>query len=769
MDDVLGKPARFRTAPIAPNDDGSALVSDAVGAWNSAHTIHGIITQFDEFETTADQTRYRVVLEPKIADLNRAVTSRLFQRLTLQEIITLILRHEGYAAGVDFIFKLRGESYKRREYVTQYRETTVAFIQRICAQEGVWFRFEQKKDRAAVVFGDDMDAYARKQRVLPHRRDSGLESSGGEAIKALEKHSRRVPEAVRLNDFNHRTADVPLLVEQSAARDNATTHAVDYHWGEHYEAPEEGEHVARIRHEAHLARQLTFTGTGNPFWLEAGEVLGIDPSPSDAPHGVFVTAIEVQGSRTAPFWMSFEGIPADRVWRTHMDTIARPVVDGVLPARVASPGGYKYAYLDEHGRYVVKLPFDLDEWSPGGTSRPVRMAKPYSGAKYGHHFPLIDGAEVALIFTNGDPDRPIIVGAMHNSEQADLVNSENKTRNLIVTAAGNVQRMEDLQDAEHVHLSTPYAASELNLGHMVDTEGNPRGKGTELRSQGRTSVRGEKGVLISAESHASASDHQLAMQGAQRLLDLALQRMRSLGEAASFAEAVASDYERQRVLLDETLTDLKKSGVLVSAPEGIGMASGSDVQLAAEHHLIATAGANADIGVMKRFTVAAGELISLFAQKLGIKLIAARGKVEMQAQSDEMLLTSDKDMRVTSANGRVVIEAKSELLLKCGGSYLRLSANGIEDGTQGDRTVKSAAFRREGPSSLGEAMNTWKHATLDEQFTLQWPFDGSPVANRTFSIIREDGSVIRGLTDASGKTGLQKSIFADGVRLRIDP
>ncbi|QKM51337.1 hypothetical protein B7760_05403 [Burkholderia glumae] len=244
--------------------------------------------------------------------------------------------------------------------------------------------------------------------------------------------------------------------------------------------------------------------------------------------------------------------------------------------------------------------------------------------------------------------------------------------------------------------------------------------------------------------------------------------MRSLAEAAAAAQAVAADYESQRSLLDGTLKELKKAGVLVSAPEGMGLASGTDLQLVANNHLFATAGGNADIGVMKRFTVAAGELVSIFAQKLGMKLIAARGKVEIQAQSDEMNLVADKNMRITSANGRVTIEAKEELLLKCGGSYVRISSTGIEDGTRGNRTIKSAAFSRQGPSSLAEAVNNWKHAPFDEEFTLKWPFSDEPVRNQRFSIIRDDGSVIQGSTDAAGKTSLQRALFAESVRLRID-
>ncbi len=426
MDQVLGRPARFITYPIDPDMGNLQRMFGANAEQFSnkapAQTVHGIITKFDEFETSVDETRYRVTLEPKLADLDRGVTSRLYQRQSVEEIVTDTLRHEGYRAGVDFVFRLRGE-YKRHEYVTQYHETTFAFIQRICAEEGIWFRWEQKKDYAALVFGDDLDAYARKPRTTRYRRDSGLESVGADSIKTLRRRTRRVPEAVKLHDYNHRQADVSLLVENNTAPNDKTTNAVDYHWGEHYETPEEGQRIAGLRHEAHLASQISFIGTGNPFWLEAGEVMQIDPVQVDAKYGIFITSVRSHGARSKSYRVTFEGIPSDRVWRTPMESIPKPVIEGILPARVTSPGNYKYSYLTEEGWYVVKLPFDLDEWSPGGTSRPVRFAKPYSGDNYGHHFPLIDSAEVALLFTAGDPNRPIIMGAMHDSLHPDLVNN----------------------------------------------------------------------------------------------------------------------------------------------------------------------------------------------------------------------------------------------------------------------------------------------------------------------------------------------------------
>ncbi|KVQ88218.1 type VI secretion system Vgr family protein [Burkholderia ubonensis] len=718
MDQVLGRPAKFIVDPIDPNMDYLTKMFGENAAQFSkkppAYTVHGIITKFDEFETSADETRYRVVLEPTLADLDRGVTSRLFQKQSVDEIVTDTLRHYGYRAGVDFVFQLRGQ-YKRREYVTQYHETTFAFIQRICAEEGIWFRWEQKKDRAVVVFGDDLDAYARKQRAVPYRRDSGLESAGADAIKTLGRETRRVPESVRLHDYNHRLAGVSLLVEENAAREDKTTNAVDYRWGEHYETPEEGKRVARLRHEAYLASQITFKGTGNPFWLEAGEVMRVDPKPADAKHGIFITSVESHGGRNESYRVSFEGIPSDRVWRTHIASIQRPSIDGILPARITSPGDYKYAYLTEQGWYVIKLPFDLDEWSPGGTSRPVRFAKPYSGDNYGHHFPLIDGAEVAIVHTGGDPNRPVIIGAMHDSLHPDLVNNLNHTRNLIRTAGQNEMRMEDKEGVEHIHLTSPLQTSELNLGHMVDRDRKERGHGAELRTDGPVAVRGAKGVLVTAEGQPGASGQQLAMQDADMTLEQAEQILRALNDSANAANALQADIDQQRALIQQKLKRLQKPVIVATAPDGVGIASGQQMQFAARRQMFITAGDGLDIGIMKRIAVAAGEMISFFAARLGIRIFAAKGKVQVQAQSDMMELMSMQNMTVNSSDGEVIITGRKGVTIGDGaGAYIKLSGGKIILGSPAGEIEFKGNLKVDDPDGGNFKFPTWSKAPLND-------------------------------------------------------
>jgi type VI secretion system secreted protein VgrG len=383
-----------------------------------------------------------------------------------------------------------------------------------------------------------------------------------------------------------------------------------------------------------------------------------------------------------------------------VDPAAKQRITGILPARVMSPDNYKYAYMTPQSGYRIKSPFDLDEWSPGGTSRPVRLAKPYAGRDYGHHFPLIDGTEVAVIFTDGDPNRPIIIGAMHDSQHPDHVNNENNTRNILRTAGGNEMRMEDREGSEHVHLTTPFQASELNLGHMVNDQREKRGLGGELRSDEHVALRGGMGVLISAEAQPKANGQQLDMAEARTQLDAAAAQMKALADAAQVAQAHVAEVEKQRQFLEQRLDKLQQAVLLASAPAGVALTSGHHLQLAAQGNLMATASGNADIGVLKKFTVAAGEAISLFAQKLGMKLFAASGKLEIQAQRDEMLLTALKDLKIVSVEGTVVISAEKEVWIGAGGSYSRYTAEGIVNATRGDILEKCASWDKPAATSM---------------------------------------------------------------------
>lgn len=228
------------------------------------------------------------------------------------------------------------------------------------------------------------------------------------------------------------------------------------------------------------------------------------------------------------------------------------------------------------------------------------------------------------------------------------------------------------------------------------------------------SIRGGKGVFISADAQPQAQGKMLAMQDAVNELYKAQQLTASLRSAAETATAELADLQTQKSLLSDALTELKQAALLLSAPAGIAQATAKSLQLTAGENLIATSGKNTDFSILKNFTVAAGEAISLFAQKLGIKFFAAKGKVEIQAQSDGMTLDALKDVLISSSEGNVTIRAKQDILLVgSGGAYLRIGNGEVESGAPDKIIQRAAVWQKFGGQSAGEMFNTWQQGNYE--------------------------------------------------------
>lgn len=409
----------------------------------------------------------------------------------------------------------------------------------------------------------------------------------------------------------------------------------------------------------------------------------MDADLPDAPNGQVITEVIHSGGRDKAYRNSYKAIPSDRRFRLPIDENKWPRIAGTLSGRVTSPQNYKYAYLTQQGHYVVRLDLDFDEWPKGAESVPLRLAKPFAGTRQtGFHFPLIDGTEVAVAFRDGDPNKPYIAHALHHSQHEDLVTTKDRwlSRNVIRTQSNNKLRMEDWEGQESIKLSTEYGGkTQLNLGYLVDRQRQKRGDGFELRTSGYGALRGGKGLYLSADDQPNASGQQLDMQEAEATLRQAVDLLHSLNDSANAAKAWLAEVDQQRTLIEQRLIGLKKPAILANAPDGVGIASGTDMQLAARQQMFVTAGRGLDIGVLKRITASAGEAISLFAAKLGIRILAAKGKVQVQAQGDALELMALKNVVVSSTKGEVVITASNGITLGDGaGAYVKIANGRIE-------------------------------------------------------------------------------------------
>ncbi|HCD1230255.1 TPA: type VI secretion system tip protein VgrG [Citrobacter freundii] len=739
--------------------------------------VHGVVTHFRRLTGSRDQVSHEIIIEPYLSLLDKQFrTHRFFINKSVPEVVSEILQ-EHALHGWEYEFTLT-QTYPKREQINQYQESDLAFIERLLAEVGIFYFFTLQPDtRTEVVhFADQQSAYEFDKR-LALNSPSGMSDSGADSVWGLNILHQVAPAGVTTKDYNHREAQKVL---QSARADITGGEGEEMRYGEvyHYKprhletgdafdpAAETGNFWARLDHERFLAEQTLITGFSTDAGLRPGQVLTITDNsvPSTLPgvlqQPVVVIRAGFSGSRKDALRVTLAAVPYSETqcWRPALK--ARPKVSGTLTARVSSPkSGDIYAHQTAEGLYRVKFDADQDSKQQGYESMLLRLAKPYGGDTYGIHFPLIQGTEVAVAFHEGDPDRPYIAHALHDSRHPDHVTQANHTRNVIRTPANNKLRMEDKRGEEHVKLSTEYGGkTQLNLGHNVDAQRALRGEGAELRTDDWVAVRGGKGVLISAYNQPQAQGEMLDMRAAIAELQNALELVTALANSAKVSGSLDADIASQQELT-KTLAQLKGAGLLLNAPAGIGAATPKNIQLTAGHSLTVTTGENADLTLFKRLTVAAGEAISLFAQKMGMKIFAARGMVDIQAQTDAMRLQSDKTMNINSVNGDIVLNAQQGITLtSTGGAYIKIKDGSIELGAPGSLKLKSPDIQWGGVGILEKALKPMTVSDPQYKYPMNGSFqivdkgDGKPKPYIKYRIETESGETIRGVTDENGYT-----------------
>ncbi|MFJ4376553.1 DUF2345 domain-containing protein, partial [Pseudomonas japonica] len=429
-----------------------------------------------------------------------------------------------------------------------------------------------------------------------------------------------------------------------------------------------------------------------------------------------------------------------------------------------------YSHIDDEGRYRVRFLFDRDEWDAGKESVWLRLARPYAGATYGLHLPLVQGTEVAVAFEQGDPDRPYIAHALHDSQHPDHVANRNNRRNVLRTPANNKLRMEDERGQEHVKLSTEFGGkTQLNLGHLVDSQRRKRGEGFELRTDHWGALRAGKGLFISADAQPGAQGQVLDMAAAVDRLQQAGDQLQQLSTDAQTCQAEPADVQAQLNLLRQDLEQLKSSVLLLSAPQGVAVTSGKHLQLAAQDNLMLNAGGGADISVIKRLFIGVGQGVSLFVRRLGIKLVANQGPVQIQAQNDTLGIMARQGLEITSTEDEIKIVAK-KITLNAGGSYITLDNCCIESGTEGDYNVKAGyvdvtggAAQPVSPVFMPTAVEP--DLAFDERFQIFDHTGERGLAAMPYQITGDSGRVWKGVTDSQGFTERAHTAKAEKLAL----
>ncbi|RIF67113.1 DUF2345 domain-containing protein, partial [Shigella boydii] len=264
-------------------------------------------------------------------------------------------------------------------------------------------------------------------------------------------------------------------------------------------------------------------------------------------------------------------------------------------------------------------------------------------------------------------------------------------------------------------------------------------------------VRAKKGIFISADAQDKAQGQVREMADIISELNGLSDKIQKLSDDATTANADPADMAAQIALITSRINDLTASVILMHAPKGVAVASGEHLQLAAVKNLQINAGNNAGIGVVKNMFIGVGRALSVFVRKAGIKLIANKGAVSVQAQHDLMELLAKKSIEIVSTEDEIKITAKKKITINGGGSYIQLDACGIEPGTPGDYNVKAVHYSRQPGGKLKQEMMAFPviSAKFDEQVRVI-DDDGNFMANVPYYIEDSIGNIYKGFTDSVG-------------------
>ncbi|MFO0615212.1 MAG: type VI secretion system tip protein TssI/VgrG [Polyangiaceae bacterium] len=405
--------------------------------------IRGIVDAvWDRLEATGSNRTCTIRVVPPARALGLVVTQEVFLDASVPDLIRLKLEAHGFEKET-YDLRLQ-ETYPAREIVVQFGESDLAFVRRLAEQAGIAFHLDAWGEHDKWVFSDHNAAF----RAMEEPADLRFHARGEHAgVFELVRASRTVPGTFFVQDYNHRT---PLLdpTGQHTIDGDAPGGVVEF--GAHVKSPEEAKRLAKVRAEESHARRVVFEGKSTVFELTAGRhfVLADHPRFGD---GLELLVTEVTHEATFPlqgevargeprYENRFTAIPREVPYRPARTT-PRPKIHGVVtgvvqPGPKGEVGGV--AKLTDDGRYIVQLHFDTAERGQQRASHPIRMAQPFAGHGNGMHFPLLPGTEVIVAFANGDPDRPVIVGALPNAISPSPIVAEESHTHRIQSSKGVV-------------------------------------------------------------------------------------------------------------------------------------------------------------------------------------------------------------------------------------------------------------------------------------------------------------------------------------------
>ncbi|MCF4978704.1 type VI secretion protein ImpA [Pseudomonas sp. ICMP 8385] len=429
--------------------------------------FHGLVARCSQNIDQGQFASYQVTLRPWLWLLSRTSDCRIFQNLSIPQIIKQVFRDLGFSDFEDALSR----PYREWEYCVQYRETSFDFVSRLMEQEGIYYFFRHEQDRHVLVLADAYGAHT----TVPGYTSVPYYPKDEQQRERDHMHNWHLaqevqPGSLELNDYDFQRPSASIDVRSAMPRPHTAGDYPLYDYPGTYVKSEDGEHYARTRIEAlqTLHEQVEFSG--NARGLGSGHLFSLtgfsrrDQNREYLILGAryYITQERLEsggGAASAQFDSSLTCIDAQQSFRPLANT-HRPIVKGPQTALVVGPKGEEI-WTDQYGRVKVHFYWDRHDQSNENSSCWIRVSQSWAGKNWGSmQIPRI-GQEVIVSFLEGDPDRPIITGRVYNAEQTvpyDL--PENATQSGMKSRSSkggspanfNEIRMEDKKGLEQLYI-----------------------------------------------------------------------------------------------------------------------------------------------------------------------------------------------------------------------------------------------------------------------------------------------------------------------------
>ena len=420
------------------------------------YPVRGVIRRIEMVECRdTDHVEYLFHLVPRLVDTKLTRGSWIYQELPVDDMIRRALTEilpEGERLEEDSDFELALDGgYTPQEYVVQYEESVFDFVSRQAEHYGIFYYFDHLGEKERVVFADSNGAFPQLEGFDEIAINPRYAADLDESIRHVSAVQQMVEKNVYLREYNYRTPSVTLHTEPAPVDENGLG---DVHiTGEHYWTPDEGTGLAGIRGQEMFGHKLRMHAQGSVRGLRAGHRFTLVGSTAEflgmAREYVVVAVDHGLAEPEAPggqrmYQNRLELLPYEAAFRPARIT-PKPRIYGMMHATVdaeAEDDGVSCP-VDEWGRYKVVMPFDVLGETGGQASCWIRQASPATGPSWGFASQVHTGQEVVIFHVDGDPDRPVIAGAVPNFENPATVTKQNPNNQTFSSRGGSGFRIQD--------------------------------------------------------------------------------------------------------------------------------------------------------------------------------------------------------------------------------------------------------------------------------------------------------------------------------------